>query len=71
MVRRGVNANMNRKLLRTRDKDKDTIVVLYELPDNTGTPYVTWLARKDAPDNTFWGHYFVNLVNAVRDFDRR
>lgn len=62
---------MNRKLLRTRDKDKDTIVVLYELPDNTSTPWVTWLARKDSPEGTFWGHYFDNVVDAVHNFDKR
>jgi len=62
---------MNRKLLRTREKDKDTVVVLYELLDNTDTPYVTWVARKDAPEDTFWGHYFTNVVDAVHDFDKR
>lgn len=62
---------MNRKLLATRDKDKDTVVVLYELPDNKDTPWVTWLALKDTPRNTFWGHYFDNVVDAVHDFDKR
>lgn len=63
---------MNRKLLATRDKDKDTIVVLYELQGtNIETPYVTLCAHKDTPEHTFWGHYFKNVVDAVHDFDKR
>lgn len=31
--------------------------------------YVTWEA--DSPANTYWGHYFHGLVEAVRDFERR
>lgn len=62
---------MKRKLLRTRDKDKSTIVVLYKLLDNAEMRWVTWIAPKDAPANTFWGHYFNNEVDAVHDFENR
>ena len=62
---------MNRKLLATREKDKDTAVVLYELLENFDERYVTWLATKTVPVNTFWGHYFYNVVDAVHDFDSR
>ena len=64
-------ANMNRKLLATREKDKDTAVVLYELLENFDERYVTWLATKTVPVNTLWGHYFYNVVDAVHDFDKR
>ena len=62
---------MSRELLDTADVDNEMIVVLYYLPDNTGTPYVTWLARRETPKNTFWGHYSETLEDAQADFDRR
>jgi len=62
---------MNRRLLATRDKDEETVIVLYELPDNTATPWVTWVAPKNARHNTVWGHYFNSVVDAVHDFDNR
>jgi len=62
---------MNRELLETADIDKELIVVLYYLPDNKYTPWVTWAARRDSPQNTFWGHYFQTLEDAQADFDRR
>ncbi len=51
--------------------DKDAIVVLYHLPDNAHTPYVTWVAPKDNPEDTFWGHYFSTLEAAERDLEKR
>jgi len=62
---------MNRELLETADIDKELIAVLYYLPDNKYTPWVTWAARKDSPQNTFWGHYFQTLEDAQADFDMR
>jgi len=62
---------MNRKILASREKDKETLIVLYELPDNICTPYVTWVAHKDAPTETFWGHYHTNIIDAVHDFEKR
>jgi len=58
-------------LLGSRSKDHEALVVLYELPLNKATPWVTWLARKDAPDATFWGHYFARYKDALEDFDNR
>jgi len=52
-------------------KDRDAIVVLYYLPDNIYTPYVTWVANKREPKSTFWGHYFETLEDAQEDFDKR
>jgi len=51
--------------------DRELIVVLYELPDNAYTPYATWAARKDSPEDTFWGHYHGTLEDAQRDFEKR
>lgn len=34
-------------------------------------PYVTWASRKDAPDDTFWGHYFHEEAAALKDFAER
>ena len=50
--------------------DKELMIVLYHLPGNYD-PYVTWVARKDSPENTFWGHYFQTLEEAERDFEKR
>ncbi len=62
---------MNRELLEVAEKDKDAVVVLYHLPDNIVTPYVTWMANKETPENTYWGHYFQTLEDAQEDFDKR
>jgi hypothetical protein len=62
---------MNRVLLERSSKDKETDVVLYFLPDNEYTPYVTWVVRKDNPGSTFWGHYFQTREEAEEDFDKR
>lgn len=51
--------------------DKDTLVVLYYLPDNILTPYATWIADRRNPERTFWGHYFQTREEAEEDFDRR
>jgi hypothetical protein len=58
------------KLIKQRNKDRETIVVLYKL-DNDYTPWVTWIARKDKPSATFLGHYFKTEIDAVEDFEKR
>lgn len=61
----------DRILLDTREKDKDTLVVLYELPNSRTTPWVTWLALKSRPNGTFLGHYFAGRAEAEQDFKNR
>ena len=61
----------SRILLDSATKDKEMLVVLYELPGNGYTSYVTWMARRDSPENTFWGHYFKTLQEAQDDFEKR
>lgn len=34
-------------------------------------PFVTWASRSDRPDDTFWGHYFVDAKDALDDFSER
>ena len=65
-----LNVWKGRIRLASRDHNSKTIIVLYELP-NAPSPYVTWCARKDKPEATFWGHYFQNFVDAVHDYDKR
>ncbi len=60
-----------RILLDSATKDQDVLVVLYELPGSTYQPYVTWMARRDRPEDTFWGHYFETLGEAQEDFEKR
>lgn len=60
----------NRILLESAMKDRETLVVLYELPGHY-QPYVTWMARRDNPEATFWGHYFNTLQEAQDDFEER
>lgn len=62
---------MNRVLIEQAVKDRTDIVVLYYLPDNVDTPYVTWLANKLFPEQTFYGHYFSTLEEAQEDFEKR
>ena len=54
-----------------RKGERELIIVLYHLPDNVYTPYVTWTAHKDTPENTFWGHYFQTLEDAEADLEKR
>jgi len=61
----------SRVLLESAIKDKETLVVLYELPGDTYRPYVTWVARRDNPEATFSGHYFGTLQEAQDDFEKR
>ncbi len=60
----------DRVLLDSATKDRETLIVMYELPGNT-QPYVTWMARRDAPENTFYGHYFSTIEEAQEDFEKR
>ena len=60
-----------RKLLASRENDRECDIVLYELTDNEATPYVTWMVRKDNPLATFMGHYHHNIVDAVHDYEKR
>ncbi len=62
---------MNRQLLDIAERDEETVVVLYYLPDNPYTPYATWVASRKRPEHTYWGHYFQTLEEAQDDFDRR
>jgi hypothetical protein len=73
MVERRVRSNFsgNRRLLDKAQKDRETLVVLYELPGNDVTPYVTWMSRVDEPEATFWGHYFETREEAEQDFADR
>lgn len=46
-------------------------VYLCIIPYNNMTPYVTHVAHRESPGETFWGHYHPNVVDAVADFERR
>lgn len=61
---------MNRVLLDAAERDGETIYVLYYLPDSY-QPWAVWTARKDAPENTFWGHYFDTEEEARDYLDRK
>lgn len=63
--------SMNRILLEQAPKDRETLIVLYHLPDNNLTPYATWLVHVDRPEQTFYGNYFETLEEAEDDFERR
>jgi hypothetical protein len=65
-----VNGGTRWKLAQ-QEKNKDDLVLLYWLPANTGTPFVTWMARTDEPQNTYWGHYHKDLIGAFKDFQDR
>jgi len=60
----------NRILLASREKDDETLAVLYLLI-GADMQFVTWVARKDNPRGTFWGHYFSDIGAAVADFEKR
>ncbi|KKL19552.1 hypothetical protein LCGC14_2464320 [marine sediment metagenome] len=60
----------SRILLESATKDRETLIVLYELPGG-GPSYVTWAARRDSPEDTYWGHYFATLQEAQDDFEKR
>ncbi len=64
---------MDRELLdqATYRGDRDAIVVLYYLPGRSYTPYVTWVASKHMPEDTYYGHYFETLEDAEEDFTHR
>jgi hypothetical protein len=49
------------------DQKKD--VVIAHQPSSPNHPYVTWVVNSEG--DTFWGNYFDNLPDAVRDFDKR
>ena len=54
---------------------------LFLIPDNTSTPYASWFMGNDGTsDMTIkydgskyfcYGHYFENLIDAVKDFEDR
>jgi hypothetical protein len=60
---------------RPNDNPSDTYllnepyVILCFLPHNEATPFATWQQGQNS--KTFWGHYFDNIKEAVRDFDTR
>jgi len=62
---------MHRHLLMVRYKPDDLLISLYVIPDNIGERFVTWASRHDAPEDTFWGHYFRALTDALADFNTR
>lgn len=57
--------------LATREKNSEDMVILCWLPGNKETPFVTWMARIDTPNGTYWGHYHKNLTSAFHDFEDR
>ena len=45
-------------------------VVLCWLPDNNGTPFVTWVQNL-RNGGCSWGHYHPTLLEAAQDFEER
>lgn len=62
---------MDRILLDQAEKNDGSLVVLYYLPDNSYTPYVTWLALRDTPEKTYLGHYFETIEEAEENLEKR
>lgn len=60
---------MERKFM-SRRVVKDGFITLYYLKDNYDQ-YATWRSNTDNPSNTYCGHYFSNLTDAMADFLRR
>ena len=59
-------------LIAAKDRHADEFVVLAMSPGSY-EPYVTWVAGIDDDGDviTFWGHYFQDIAEAVRDFEGR
>lgn len=45
-------------------------IILVKLTDNKYTPYVTWV-EDSKTGATFSGHYFTNIKDARKDFEKR
>jgi hypothetical protein len=59
-----------RVLLRASPRNaQGSRVVLYSIPNEGSTPYVTWL--EDSKGNTYLGHYFRHMTIAFDDFYMR
>jgi len=52
------------RVIECRPRDNDTFLVV-ALTGSEPHPYAVWTARHDAPEATFWGHYFGSLADAV------
>lgn len=49
------------------------IVGLFYLPNNSHTPFVTWLIIEDRNgiEQTFDGHYYITIAEAIKDYEKR
>lgn len=45
-------------------------VSIYKL-EYESSRFATWASNKETPDDTYWGHYFDNIVDAAKDYDER
>ena len=71
---------MKRIILSRKKKDRnangtlDSDIVICFLPDNTATPFVTWVmthATETIPRGFHHGHYFTKIIDAANDFEGR
>lgn len=67
-IRRGTILANGARVLSARAIGHSRWIVLAER-EGTYDPFVTWEAT--SVDNTYWGHYFGGLVEAMRDYDKR
>ena len=45
---------------------------IFYLPNNKGTPFVTWLIMvREGKEDTYHGHYHRDLIIAVEEFKNR
>lgn len=59
---------MKRKqLLIKKSADGEGFISLYEL----SLKFVTWRSNKSTPEDTYWGHYYDRLEDAMADFEGR
>ena len=64
-------SEMKRTLLERKEtEDREGFISLYLLHQES-SKYATWRSNKETPDNTYWGHYFSSLNDAIKDYNKR
>jgi len=64
------NSTMENRILLQRKKSgggNEGFISIYKVKEQ----FVTWKSDVETPDDTYWGHYFNDLVAAVDDYKKR
>lgn len=57
---------------RRRNESAECYVGVYKIETEGYDPqFATWCSNLESPEDTYWGHYFNNIIEAVADYKVR